>query len=59
MHFKEKVRFRFFTIILINCHGNTIQEIPKTFANLASSICWHHLNKVWCELRDSSRKNRQ
>ncbi len=22
MHFKEKLRFPFFTIILINCHGN-------------------------------------
>ncbi len=28
---KKKYDF-VFTIILINCHGNTIQEIPKTLA---------------------------
>ncbi len=58
MHLKEKYDFVFYHYFNKMPWQHNSRN-PQNLRNLASSIFWHHLNKVWCELRDSSRKNRQ
>ncbi len=56
LHFKDirKCLLSFFYSHFIKLLFQHRSSFPQDVHNLASSVSWHHVDKVWCELLVSS-----